>query len=73
VVGKDVPAGGRVAKADGAGTIGIARRRRAAARGGRADIVVSTLDDVDTAALAAGRLATRKTWERDDRRVTGRG
>jgi hypothetical protein len=73
VVGKNVPAGGRVAKADGAATIGIARRRRATARGGRADIVVSTLDDVDAAALAAGRRATRKTWERDDRRVTGRG
>jgi hypothetical protein len=32
-----------------------------AARRGRADIVVSTLDDVDIAALAAGWLATRKT------------
>jgi beta-phosphoglucomutase len=73
VVGKNVPAGGRVARAGGVAAIGIARRRRATAGRGRAGIVVSTLDDVDTAALAAGRRATRKAWERDDRRVTGRG
>jgi hypothetical protein len=38
VLRKNVPAGGQVAKADGVATIGIARRRRATARRGRADM-----------------------------------
>jgi beta-phosphoglucomutase-like phosphatase (HAD superfamily) len=61
VVLEDAPAGVQAAKAGGMAAIGIARADDAqllAAAG--ADIVVTTLDDVDTATLAAGRLARRK-------------
>jgi beta-phosphoglucomutase len=59
---EDAAAGVQAAKAGGMAAIGIARAGDAqllAAAG--ADIVVSSLDDVDTAALTAGRLATWKT------------
>jgi len=62
VVLEDAPAGVQAAKAGSMAAIGIARADDAqllAAAG--ADIVVTTLDDVDTVALAAGRLAKRKT------------
>ncbi len=58
---EDASAGVEAARAGGMAAIGIARADDAgllAAAG--ADIVVATLDDVDTAALAEGRLATRK-------------
>jgi beta-phosphoglucomutase-like phosphatase (HAD superfamily) len=58
IVMEDAAAGVQAAKAGGMGGIGIARRDDAellAAAG--ADIVVTTLDDVDMAALAEGRLA----------------
>ena len=61
VVLEDAPAGVQAAKAGGMAAIGIARAddtQLLAAAG--ADIVVTTLDDVDTAALAAGRLARWK-------------
>ena len=61
VVLEDAPAGVQAAKAGGMAAIGIARAddtQLLAAAG--ADIVVTTLDDVDTATLAAGRLARRK-------------
>jgi beta-phosphoglucomutase-like phosphatase (HAD superfamily) len=57
---EDAPAGVQAAKAGGMAAIGIARADDAgllAAAG--ADIVVTTLDDVDTAALTQGQLATR--------------
>jgi beta-phosphoglucomutase len=57
---EDASAGVEAAKAGGMAAIGIARADDAgllAAAG--ADIVVTTLDDIDTAALAEGRLATR--------------
>ena len=56
---EDAAAGIEAAKAGQMAAIGIARADDAdllAAAG--ADIVVSTLDDVDRAALADGRLAT---------------
>jgi beta-phosphoglucomutase-like phosphatase (HAD superfamily) len=59
IVMEDAPAGVEAAKAGGMGAIGIARVDDAhllSAAG--ADIVVTTLDDVDLAALAGGRLAT---------------
>jgi beta-phosphoglucomutase-like phosphatase (HAD superfamily) len=58
---EDASAGVQAAKAGDMAAIGIARAHDAdllAAAG--ADIVVTTLDDVDTAALSEGRLATRK-------------
>src|SRR6201997_1778342 len=58
---EDASAGVEAAKAGGMTAIGIARAGDAgllAAAG--ADLVVTTLDDVDTAALAGGRLVTRK-------------
>jgi len=58
---EDAAAGVEAAKAGGMAAIGIARAddtELLAAAG--ADIVVTSLDDVDTAALAEGRLATRK-------------
>jgi beta-phosphoglucomutase len=58
---EDATAGVQAAKAGGMAAIGIARAddtQLLAAAG--ADIVVSTLDDVDAAALAEGRLARRK-------------
>ena len=62
VVLEDAPAGVQAAKAGSMAAIGIARAddtQLLAAAG--ADIVVTTLDDVDTGTLAAGRLAKRKT------------
>jgi beta-phosphoglucomutase len=57
---EDAPAGVQAAKAGDMGAIGIARtddvQLLAAAH---ADIVVTTLDDVDLGALADGRLATK--------------
>jgi len=61
VVLEDAPAGVQAAKAGGMAAIGIARAddtQLLAAAG--ADIVVTTLDHVDTATLGAGRLAKRK-------------
>jgi beta-phosphoglucomutase-like phosphatase (HAD superfamily) len=61
VVLEDATAGVQAAKAGGMAAIGIARAddtQLLAAAG--ADIVVTTLDDVDTATLAAGQLAKRK-------------
>lgn len=62
VVLEDAVAGVQAAKAGGMGAIGIARADDAdlLASGG-ADVVVTSLDDVDTAALAQGRLAVRDT------------
>jgi len=62
VVLEDAPAGVQAAKAGRMAAIGIARAddtQLLAAAG--ADIVVTTLDDVDTATIAAGRLVKRKT------------
>jgi beta-phosphoglucomutase len=62
VVMEDAPAGVEAAKAGGMGAIGIARVDDAdllSAAG--ADVVVTTLDEVDLAALADGRLATAAT------------
>jgi beta-phosphoglucomutase-like phosphatase (HAD superfamily) len=61
VVVEDAPAGVEAAKAGGMAAIGVARGDDAAvalARAG-ADLVVPTLDAVDVAALAAGRLRAR--------------
>jgi beta-phosphoglucomutase-like phosphatase (HAD superfamily) len=57
---EDAAAGVEAAKAGGMAAIGIARADDAdgLARAG-ADIVVTTLDEVDRSALAAGRLATK--------------
>ena len=58
---EDAAAGVEAAKAGGMAAVGVARADDTgllSAAG--ADIVVTTLDDVDTAALAQGRLATRK-------------
>jgi beta-phosphoglucomutase-like phosphatase (HAD superfamily) len=58
---EDASAGVQAAKAGDMAAIGIARADDAdllAAAG--ADLVVTTLDDVDTTALAAGQLATRQ-------------
>jgi len=62
VVVEDATAGVQAAKAGGMAAIGIARVDDAAllAEAG-ADLVVGTLDDVDTAALSAGRLAARRS------------
>jgi beta-phosphoglucomutase-like phosphatase (HAD superfamily) len=58
---EDAAAGVQAAKAGGMAAIGIARADDTELLAGAgADIVVTTLDDVDTAALAEGRLATRK-------------
>jgi beta-phosphoglucomutase len=59
IVMEDAAAGVEAAKAGSMGAIGIARAddARLLAEAG-ADIVVTTLDDVDRAALAEGRLAT---------------
>jgi beta-phosphoglucomutase-like phosphatase (HAD superfamily) len=62
IVMEDASAGVQAAKAGGMAAIGIARANDtellAAAH---ADIVVTTLDDVDLSELANGRLATKKT------------
>lgn len=58
---EDAVAGVEAAKAGGMAAIGIARADDAdMLAGAGADIVVTTLDAVDTAALATGLLATRK-------------
>ena len=60
IVMEDAAAGVQAAKAGGMAAIGIARAHDArllAAAG--ADIVVTTLDEVDLAALSQGRLATK--------------
>ena len=58
---EDASAGVQAAKAGGMAAIGIARADDAdLLAAADADIVVTTLDDVDTAALADGRLATRQ-------------
>ena len=72
VVLEDAPAGVQAAKAGGMAAIGIARAddtQLLAAAG--ADIVVTTLDHVDTATPGAGRLAKRKIWAPDDQGVVG--
>jgi beta-phosphoglucomutase len=61
IVMEDAAAGVTAAKAGGMAAIGIARAHDAdllSAAG--ADIVVTTLDEVDLAALAGGRLATKR-------------
>jgi beta-phosphoglucomutase-like phosphatase (HAD superfamily) len=62
IVMEDAPAGVQAAKAGGMAAIGIARaddtELLAAAH---ADIVVTSLDEVDRDALAAGRLAVKRT------------
>jgi beta-phosphoglucomutase len=59
VVMEDAAAGVQAAKAGEMGAIGIARKDDAELlTAARADIVVTTLDEVDLAALADGRLAT---------------
>jgi beta-phosphoglucomutase-like phosphatase (HAD superfamily) len=58
---EDAAAGVHAAKAGGMAAIGVARSDDTELLAGAgADIVVTTLDDIDTAALAKGRLATRK-------------
>ena len=58
---EDASAGVQAAKAGGMAALGIARADDADLLGAAgADLVVTTLDDVDTTALAEGTLATRK-------------
>jgi beta-phosphoglucomutase-like phosphatase (HAD superfamily) len=58
---EDAAAGITAAKAGGMAAIGIARAHDAdLLSAARADIVVTTLDQVDLAALSAGRLATKR-------------
>ncbi len=58
---EDAAAGVQAAKAGGMAAIGIARADDTELLAGAgADIVVTTLDDIDTAALAEGRFAARK-------------
>jgi len=60
IVMEDAAAGITAAKAGGMAAIGIARANDAdLLSAARADIVVTTLDQVDLAALSAGRLATK--------------
>jgi beta-phosphoglucomutase len=60
IVMEDAAAGVQAAKAGGMGAIGISRADDAELlAAANADIVVTTLDDVDLGALAAGRLATK--------------
>ena len=68
---KNLAAGGRLPAPVASPTSGIAAAP--AARRGRADIVVSTLDDAIIAVLAAAWLAVRRRWERDDGHLTGSG
>jgi beta-phosphoglucomutase-like phosphatase (HAD superfamily) len=57
---EDAPAGVEAAKAGGMAAIGIARADDAALlAGAAADVVVSSLDDIDLAALGEGRLVER--------------
>jgi beta-phosphoglucomutase len=61
IVMEDATAGVEAAKAGGMGAIGIARANDAdLLAAAHADIVVTTLDDVDFGALTDGRLATKK-------------
>jgi beta-phosphoglucomutase len=61
IVMEDAAAGVEAAKAGDMGAIGIARADDAQLlAAAHADIVVTTLDDVDLSALASGRLATKK-------------
>ena len=61
IVMEDAPAGVQAAKAGGMAAIGIARANDAGLlAAAHADIVVTTLDDVDLNELANGRLATKK-------------
>ena len=61
IVMEDAPAGVQAAKAGDMAAIGIARANDAELlAAAHADIVVTTLDDVDLNALANGRLATKK-------------
>ena len=60
IVLEDATSGVQAAKAGGMTAIGIARADDAALLAkANADIVVTTLDDIDTAALTSGRLVTR--------------
>ncbi len=60
IVVEDAVAGIEAARAAGMAALGLARADEAEQlRGAGADIVVTTLDDVDLDALAAGRLTTR--------------
>ncbi len=61
IVMEDAPAGVQAAKAGDMAAIGIARADDAGLlAAAHADIVVTTLDDIDLSALASGRLATKK-------------
>jgi len=61
IVIEDAAAGVQAAKAGGMAAIGIARADDAGLlAAANADIVVTTLDDVDLSALVSGRLATKK-------------
>jgi beta-phosphoglucomutase len=61
IVIEDAPAGVQAAKAGDMAAIGIARANDAELlAAARADIVVTTLDDVDLSALANARLAAKK-------------
>ena len=62
---EDASAGVQAAKAGGMAALGIARADDSDLLGAAgADLVVTTLDDVDTTALSGGRLATRKALRR---------
>ena len=62
---EDASAGVQAAKAGGMAALGIARADDAdLLAAADADLVVTTLDDVDTTALSEGRLATRKALRR---------
>ncbi len=62
MVMEDAPAGVEAAKAGGMAAIGIARADDAELlAAAAADIVVSSLDDIDLAALGEGRLVKRET------------
>jgi beta-phosphoglucomutase-like phosphatase (HAD superfamily) len=61
IVMEDASAGVQAAKAGGMAAIGIARANDAGLlAAAHADIVVTTLDDVDLSELANGRLATKE-------------
>jgi beta-phosphoglucomutase len=61
IVLEDAPAGVEAANAGGMAAIGIARADDAdLLAGAGADVVVSTLDEVDVTALGEGRLATKR-------------
>jgi beta-phosphoglucomutase len=64
IVIEDASAGIQAAKAGGMAAIGIARADDAdLLAAADADLVVTTLDDVDTTALSGGRLATREALQ----------